>query len=499
MFTLNSRVIALLGLTTTLAVPMAFAQSSFNGVSPHSGGVLMARKVIAQRAAQAVADAAAVKADGVTPDLSCSPKPCLLPNVQASGGSQPVNENAITVNPVTNTDLITTGNDYNCATLQGIFASTDSGSTWSHTCMTAIAGQGGLGDVVPAYDSKGVAYVAGINSPDGGFTGTIVVQKSTDKGLTWGTAKQAAPNTLGGIADKPWLEADTNTSSPFKDSLYISVTNFDSNSNSQITVSRSRNGGNTWATSNAGAFTTFPNVSQFSDLAVGRNGDVYLAYMKCTANGATGDCGGTTATMVFQKSTDGGVTWSAPVNMTTTKMAPDTCGAFYGCLPNTFERTSNIPVIAVDNSTGPNSGKLYVTFYNFKNGAMKVQVISSSDGGATWGAQKAVAPTGAGDQFFPWLNVSSTGEIAVTWLDRRNDPANVSYEAFGSSSTNGGATFPLNLKLSTAKSNPSNDGFGGGFMGDYTGNFWDGKALFVSYMDTRSGVVAQDWVVGGSR
>jgi BNR repeat-like domain len=493
-----ARVAAIVGVAGAVASPFAFGQSVVHEASPHSGGLQMARKVQAQRAAEA-ATAARTESGGVGVDLSCSPKPCLLPNVQASAGPQPVNENAIAANPATGTDLVSTGNDYNCPSLQGIFTSNDSGTTWRRACMTSLPGNSGLGDPVPAYDTKGRAHLVGINSADGGFTGVIVTQRSVDQGLTWRAARQAVPNTLGGIADKPWLEADTNTASPFKDSLYISVTNFASTSDSQITVSRSRDGGNTWATTAAGTRQTFPDVHQFSDLAVGRDGTVYLTYMKCRATNSIGGCGGTTATMLFQKSTDGGVTWSPAVAMTTARLAPFNCGAFYGCLPNTSERVSNIPSIAVDGTTGANSGKLYVTYYDFTGGAMKVRVVSSSDGGTTWGAPKAVAPaSAAGDQFFPWVSVSGTGEIAVTWLDRRNDAANVNYEAFGASSTNGGNSFPLNVNFSSVPSNPFNDGFGSGFMGDYTGNVWVGKTLFMSYMDTRTGV-SQNWVTGGSR
>jgi hypothetical protein len=493
-----ARVAAIVGVAGAVASPLAFGQSVVHEASPHSGGLQMARKVLAQR--QTEANALRTESPDAGIDLSCSPKPCVLPNARASGGAQPVNENAITVNPATNTDLISTANDYNCATIQGIYASTDSGSTWTSTCTTPLPGNSGLGDPVPAYNSNGIAYVVGINTPDGGATGVIAIQRSNDKGITWQAARQAVPNTLGGIADKPWLEVDTNTTSPFNNSVYVSVTQFDFSSNSQITVSRSRNNGNTWATANASTLQTFPDVAQFTDMAVGRDGTVYLSYLKCRATSPFGTCGGTTATMVFQKSTDGGVTWSAPVTMATVRLAPSNCGAFYGCLPNTAQRVSNIPTIAVDNSTGPNSGKLYSVMYNFRNGAMKIQVVSSTNDGSTWSAPKVVVPANVpGDQFFPWINVNnSSGEIAVTWLDRRNDAANLLYEAFGASSTNGGASYPLNIKLSSAKSDPFNDGFGGGFMGDYTGSAWAGNTLFMSYVDTRSGI-AQNWIAGGSR
>jgi hypothetical protein len=475
---------------------LALAQDARVGPSPYSGGFLMARDVAAGRIVPGRVDQAPVNGRTAT---ACSPRPCVLPNSQASAGPAPVNEDAMAVDPINHQYVTTTGNDYNCGSLQGIYSSMDNGRTWKRQCMTPMAGNGGLGDISPGYDTQGNDYVVGINSPNGGSTGTVVVQKSTDHGQTWGTAHVAVTNVLGGLPDKPWLEIDTNATSPRKDSLYVSDTQFDASSNSQISVSHSTNGGTTWTTVKASAFHTFPEVAQFSDLAVGTDGTVYLSYMICTANGPTGDCGGTVAKMMFQKSTDGGATWSSPVQMATVKMAADSCGAFYGCLPNTPERLSNIPTIAVDTSGGARNGQLYAVMYNAGSSGLKVEVVSSTDGGATWGAPVLVSPNTANDQFFPWLNVGPTGLVGVTWLDRRNDPANVNYDAYLTASSNGNASYPASLKVSTAISDPFNDGFGGGFMGDYTGNAWAGANVFyMSYMDMRTGI-SQDFLVGARR
>ena len=200
--------------------------------------------------------------------------------------------------------------------------------------------------------------------------------------------------------------------------------------------------------------------------------------------------------MYFSKSTDGGNTWSAPSVITTAPLAPDANGCcYYGALPNTSERVSNIPVIGVDNSTGPHKGNLYVAFYKWTGTQIRVYVATSTDGGTTWTSRPIVASTFTHDQFFPWLNVGSAGQIGVSWLDRRNDPANVSYEAFAAFSGNGGVSYPKSFQLSTALSNPFNDGFGGTFMGDYTGNAWAGFTLYVTYTDTTTGD-AQDFLVG---
>ena len=77
------------------AMPLAQAQSPQarpNTVhlekSPLSGGVLMARAIRAGLIHLPGGTNGAVK----PPSLNCKPAPCALPNVQASGGSQPVDE-----------------------------------------------------------------------------------------------------------------------------------------------------------------------------------------------------------------------------------------------------------------------------------------------------------------------------------------------------------------------------------------------------------------------
>jgi hypothetical protein len=78
------------------------------------------------------------------------------------------------------------------------------------------------------------------------------------------------PALTGGLTDKPWLEIDTNPASKFKNSLYISITQFDANSDSQITLTYSHNGGKTWNLGFTGPLQTFPqSVDQFSDITIG--------------------------------------------------------------------------------------------------------------------------------------------------------------------------------------------------------------------------------------
>lgn len=488
--------IVVLSLVTLLLLSLGtFASAQTNNSplekSPVSTSVLMARAIRAGK----VTLSGSASESATLPPTTCSPLPCVLPNENVSQSSVLANETPVVVNPRNLQQILAGANDYSCGSLTGFYASSDGGTTWARTCIGVIAGDSGDGDPGVGYDLHGTAYISGIDASSG-----IVFEKSTDNGVTWSAPVVAVtPLFAGGLTDKPWLQIDTNSASPHANSLYISVTQFDSSSNSQISVSHSSDGGTTWTRKTVDTEQIFPNVDQFTDIATGKDGTVYLTWIRCTANGPSGDCGGTTASIMFSKSTDGGNTWSAAAAIFTASLAPDpNACCFYGALPNTDERMSNIPVVGIDNSTGTHAGNLYVTYYNWTGTFMKVYVATSTNGGSTW-TKKPVAPaTATHDQFFPWLNVNRAGLVGVSWLDRRNDPANVNYEAFASFSPSGGNSFSPNLDLSAAPSNPFNDGFGGFFIGDYTGNAWASGSeskLYVTYTDTTTGI-DQDFLAG---
>ncbi len=497
--TRNSRALWCSILTSTLFLfltPALNAQDQHIFDKPQSGGFLAAeafhegRLHIQSGTANRVAP----------PSLTCSPAPCAFTPVDAAeGGTNPVNEDPIVVNPSNTMQILSGGNDYNCGTIQGFFASSDGGTTWTRVCLPLFTGGfAGDGDPIVGYDLNNVAYAGGIQRNSSSTFFGVVVSSSTNNGTTWGTPVRAVKDELGYLADKPWMEIDTNSGSTFKNNIYISTTQFASNSNTQIWVAHSSDGGKTWTDKPVSALATYPtSVNQFSDLAIGADGTVYANWINCPpSNGAPPYCGGQKSSIMFSKSTDGGNTWSTPSTVGTVTFVTDPSGCcFYGQLPNTSERVSNLPSNGAIGSGS--TASVYVAAYNWTGTQMQVEVFTSANGGGTWGAPVIVNPTSTkGDQFFQWLNVNSAGTVGVTWLDRRNDTANLSYQPFFAYSKTKGASFSKGHALSKSKSNPDNDGFGGSFMGDYTGNAWNGtKTLYQSYMDTTTNT-CQDFVTG---
>jgi hypothetical protein len=425
---------------------------------------------------------------------TCSPAPCVLPPTQASEGGSEVADAPIVADPLNPTHLLLGSDDANCQYDFGFFVSSDGGVSWNRYCPSQPVGPYFPGDTpMVGYDRNGVAYIAGTYAHGGYDTGLIGIQSSTD-GINWSqpvTALKEYEYPFG-----PWLAVDTNVGSPYLNSLYISAVTCGIDS-CRIYVSHSTDSGVTWQAVAVVPAQIPPKTDQYTNMTIGKDGTVYLTWMYCDAVG-NGPCGSAdSADVVFSKSTDGGNTWSKPTLATTVALLPG-----LSILPNTNIGMPFYPVIGVDNSNGrPHSGYLYAAMYNWTGTYMRVQVIRSTDGGKTWSKPVPVAPASdTHDQFFPWLSVSSTGLVGVSWLDRRNDPANIDYQAFAAISTDGGLSFQPNVQLTQNSSNPNNNGYANNaWMGDYTGNTWDGPNYFIAaWMDSSNGIDMQD-VVGGIR
>jgi len=417
--------------------------------------------------------------------LTCSPAPCVLPNVLITA-NQSFNT-ILAANPAKRAQLLAgldEGYGGGCP-----FGSVNGGLSWYQNQSARCGGD--TPSIV--YGNRNTAYQVGSNYNSG-----IYLTTTSDNGNTWSTAIEAVPPLFSyGSVSTPWLAIDNNAKSPYANSVYIAATQDEEIENydveSEITVSYSRDGGSTWTMEIVDQVQVKPDVDSYSRVAVGSDGTVYVTWQRCEMTGKHVDCGGTKAHMWLSKSMDGGNTWSSPIEIAAVNLVPDSCDcAFFGNLPNTIDPVANAPLVAVDNSSGPNAGSLYVVVYNWTGKQMQVEVFASRDGGTTWEKPVLVAGPFKNDEFFPGLSVGATGVVGVSWLDRRNDPQNIFYQTFAAVSHNGGKSFGKNYRLAKPLSNPY---YSPGSMGDYTGNAWAGKTLFVTWPDTRNAIM-QDYVGG---
>ena len=154
-----------------------------------------------------------------------------------------------------------------------------------------------------------------------------------------------------------------------------------------------------------------------------KNGTVHVVWdsLACGAN-----C--TDERMWYTRSTNGGVSWSAAVQVRDFNLV-----GFSGAnKPPVADQRGIGPfgAIDVDNSGGACDGTLYATFSDWTSGGATetdVWVSRSTNNGATWSAPVKVNDDGLANrtQFHPFLQVDqSNGSVVVVWHDARNDTNN---------------------------------------------------------------------------
>jgi|GEM_PF-232524 len=334
-------------------------------------------------------------------------------------------ETHIVVNPRNPQNFIA-GDNRAVISSGNIYVTNDAGLNW-----TNVSTGTSQGDPVFAYDSLGRAFYSVLLNG-------IRIWRSTNGGLAWTNMGNAfsASNT-----DKQWLAADQ-TGGPFSNNLYMAYSDF----TNPVTIKfyRSTNGSTSWV----GPTTLFgPGNAQGSNITVGPDGKVYVVWY---------GSGGTSIRM----STDGGVTFSAAF----TNAAYSEPGVLHSsgrlCLKGDI-RVNGFPQIEADISQSPHRGNVYMTYSANSPGPdnADVYLVRSTNGGLNW---NTFSPTklnddiGAfNDQWMSDLAVDELGRVWVYWYDSRNDPGNLWTEAYGTVSTDGGATFGPNFKISNQPFNPN--------------------------------------------
>lgn len=306
-----------------------------------------------------------------------------------------------------------------------IYVTNDAGLNWSN-----VATSTSQGDPVFAFDSLGRAYYTVL------FNG-VRVWRSTNGGANWtnlGNAFSAA-NT-----DKQWVAADQ-TAGPFSNYLYMAYSDF--GSPVTIKVYRSTNGGTSWV----GPTTMFgPGNAQGANVEVGPDGKVYVCWY---------GSGGTSLRM----STDGGVTYS-PAFTIAAYSEPGVSHSSGRLVLKGDIRVNGFPQIAVDKSNSSFRNNVYLTYPANSPGPdnADIYVVKSTNGGANWNTftpLKINDDATLTDQWMSDISVDDQGRVWVFWYDSRNDPGNLWTEAYGSVSTDGGATFSPNFKISNERFNPN--------------------------------------------
>jgi hypothetical protein len=386
--------------------------------------------------------------------------PTLIANHDA--GNAPQNETAIAISTNAPWSLVASANDYrngdsNC----GTYTSTDAGQSWRDLGAGVLPQpQPTGGDPTVAFDRNRAAYFVCLGFNRLTNASGLYVGRTTDfQSITMLTPVIQDPDNSPFFNDKEYMTIDTRPSSPYADRIYVSWTRFGPSS-APIVLASSSDGGRTWS---APVAVTPPdlNFNQGSVPRVGPKGELYVAF----ENFNTGP-----SQVMVAKSTDGGQTFARPV-----KVADD----FDISLPNTSFRMNSFPSLDVDGLTGA----AYVVWADQRSGTADILVSRSTDGAQTWSAASRVNDVAANDQFAPWVAVGGDHAVQVVYYDRRDDPANVVFHAYLSTSRGSGG-FQPGVRVSQFPVDP-NAQFGGGFIGDYIGIAAGPLTIHPSWMATQ--------------
>ena len=320
------------------------------------------------------------------------------PNVTVNQDTHaaPQNETSIAIDPNNANRIVAGANDYvsrtwsctisgiPCSALgdgySGTYFSNDGGATWCCTSSdpahlgTLIPGVEHLtggpydagGDPSVAFDSRGHGYYAGLGFNRASPANTVEVSKGTFDGggaLSWGAPTWINPTTAPStFNDKEWIAVDSHPTSPFRDRVYVSWTRFIFNGatgaykQSPIAFAYSTDGGATFSPPELISGNVL--YGQGSRPVVGPDGALYVFWDGSTRLAQLD------STYVV-KSTDGGVTWSKPLAISTLSDTPG--------LRSTAFRVNSFPAAAAD----PSSGQLYATW------TAEVPNDGSTDAGTT--------------------------------------------------------------------------------------------------------------------
>jgi hypothetical protein len=433
--------------------------------------------------------------------------PYLVGNIVTPTKTLPEAETNITINPVNSANLVAIITDYS-QRAGGILTngvskyaiSNDSGVTWGQAFVPLSSkypitsdGVTWLVDRDPgvAMDRAGNVYFSGLYlklapGQPGASTNPSITRQTTPGGvyvcagtlpvphLTSASCRPIVTDTSANpttSVDRDWMAVD-GTTSPFSGNVYVSWTYYTGCSSNgtcaakYIAFSRSTDHGVTWSAP-IQINSLAHTIVDWSMVTVGSDGTVYVAYELYFMTGAR-------RMHYVAVSTDGGLTFGTPVAMT-----PLFGNVEFTC-PYRKNSAPNVVVSSV-------SGAEYVyDVWAEQNGngssiAVARSILPKAAGGFT--DPVIINDSTAGQREYPAATVDGNGILDTIWLDTRNSPHDVSqYDVYGTYSKDGGVTFAPNARITPALINGNTN-----FLGDF----------FGITVEPATGVAHPVWTNGG--
>ncbi len=363
----------------------------------------------------------------------------------------------------------------------GFATSTDGGSTWTHGSLPGITPYSSpkgpfarVSDPSVAFDAKHNVWLVASLPLNASVNGAGVIASRSTNGTTWSNPVTVNSD-LG--TDKTWTVCDDTATSPFYGNCYIE---WDLNSaGNLIQMSASTDGGLTWG---AKKTTTTGEAGIAGQPVVQPNGTVVVPI----------DNANETAVGAFH-SADGGSTWTDVTTIAIIRNHAEAGSLRSGPLPTAeidgagrvfvawsdsrfrrrggandivYSSSTNgvnwsavtrvpidattsgvdhfIPGLAVDKSTSGGTAHLVLTYYFYPVSSctqstcqLDVGTISSSNGGATWGAATMVA----GPMNVTWLANTSQGRMVGDYISTSFNASESAHGVFAVATAPSGGVF----------------------------------------------------------
>jgi hypothetical protein len=564
-------------LTASTATAAPFGYNQLNSIQKRLVSGLLASELNGADAAQLRGKApSAAKRVGAT-SAACTNQfgsnikvnqNCLnISDADLAGRAQSQNETWVAVDPNNANHVLASYNDYRRGDgTCGVSYSLDAGKSWADSTTPNGFTRGGpfgaarqywqaSGDTSVAWDTRGNAYLSCqvflrglVASPNPDQSSAFYVYRSTgNNGASWNfPGRPAAEHSdVAGagnfLLDKQLLTVDNSRTSRFRDRVYVTWTTFDVDGTGYIYESHSADYGETFSapvvvsTNSAVCDNTLGlptaqgncNQNQFSQPFTAPDGTLYVTYVNVNNTVTAPE---NRFQVLLSKSTDGGVTFSAPVRVGYYNELPD-CATYQNgadpgrsCVPekgpsfNSIFRAANYPIGAVD-PTSPN--KVVVTYGSYinrnsnettgctpagfaangnplytgvKNGTCNNDIVlsTSTNAGVSFATTEPrtlpVVTTAPGqartDQFWQGAAYTPNGVLAVMYYDRQyGADNNIGFSDITVSQSRNFNTFRHDRATSSSMPPPTQ--FAGTFYGDYAGIAVTNRTAYPVWSDTR--------------
>ena len=361
----------------------------------------------------------------------------------------------IAIDPSDGDTLLAGSNSIEEGTMR-IYTSTDGGHTWNTVTAhppPAKALASCSSDPGVAIDAKGRQYysfVKAVPCRDGARQYVYVVVRAGPE-AAWSKPIRVASLGRARLDDKPAIAVDTSPASPHRGRVYVAWTRVARNVVFSIVLSHSDNGGRTW--SRPVKVNREGRVLTYATVAIGPTGAVYVAWDDVDEFG-----------IWMARSTDGGAHFRDHRKVASfVAVTIPHCGSgiVIPAQPRTCVNAN--PIVAVDTSRGPYSGRVYVSYARTEFRGRQAAHIAVFDRRLRRIAPdpetregRPVAPKSAAreaDQFWPQSAVdASNGTLWVCFYDTLGDPARKRAFYSCTISRNGGRTWRSPIRAATVPS-----------------------------------------------